>query len=168
MIEVLVVAGVMALISIGCMAMLITSMRSFDGTTAQSYSDSDAVIAMQRIVSDIREAKSFNIIANGKRLRLIFPKVLPEGYYDRKEADMGNQIDYYLSDSTGVPGHDGTFLWRGKNDTDRRRVARNINGLTFETDTARSVRITVVSSNNTARGAKTTSLTERVVYLRNY
>lgn len=168
LVEVLVTASIMSMISLICVSLLISAMNSFDSTTSQTYADSDAVLAMQRIVADVREAKSFQILANGRRLRLIFPRTLLQGYYDRREADTGNQIDYYLSDSTGVPGHTGTYLWRGKNDNNRTRVGKNINNLLFELDTTRSVRITVVSRHESAKGERTTSLTERVVYLRNY
>jgi len=168
LIEVLVTAGIMSMISLTCMSLLVGAMSSYDSTAGQTYADSDAVLAMQRIVSDVREAKSFNILANGRRLRLKFPRTLPQGYYDRREVDTGNQIDFYLSDSTGVPGHTGTYLWRGKDNNDRMRVAKNISNLLFESDTTRSVRITVVSRHESAKGERTTSLTERVVYLRNY
>lgn len=167
-IEMVTVTGVLAVLTVATMSMFLAAMRSFEGTRVQAFSDSDAVIAMQRIVSDVREAKSFNIIANGERLRLVFPKVVPQGYYNKKEADMAHQFDYYLSDSTGVPGHDGTMLWRGKDANDRRMVAKNIESVAFEVDTTHSVRITVVSSNNTSAGPKKAQLVERVVYLRNY
>ncbi|MEN6372341.1 MAG: prepilin-type N-terminal cleavage/methylation domain-containing protein [Armatimonadota bacterium] len=168
LIELLVAMSITGLICAGAFAMMISSMSCFDGTSTQTYTDIDAVMAMQMIVNDVREAKSINIIANGKRLRVIFPVKLSEGYYDRHQADMANQIDYYLSDETGVPGHSGNWLWRGKNNNNRTPLKRNVNSLEFEQDTSRSVKITVTTLENSASGPKTTSLTQRVVYLRNY
>lgn len=170
--EVIIVTGIMSLITLACMSLLIMSMKSFESTTVQTYSDSDAVIALQKIVMDVREAKSFKLLGEGDRLRLAFPKKNEDGYYDRGIENPDSQIDYYLSDEMGVPGHEGTYLWQGKSN-DRRIVARNISSVTFEqfpegVDNPNSIRITVVSSNNTSSGPKTTSLTQRVVYLRNY
>jgi len=166
--EVLVVMGIMGLIGAGALAMMVRSVSSFDDTSTKAFTDADAVIAMQMMVNDVREAKSVNIIAGGDRLRVIFPKRTPEGYYDRHEPDMANQIDYYLSDDTGVPGHTGTWLWRGKNNGNRQPLKRDVVALGFEQDTPRSVKITVVARNTAAGGPKQTQLTQRVVYLRNY
>jgi prepilin-type N-terminal cleavage/methylation domain-containing protein len=166
--ELMIAAGIASILSLGCIAMFIAASKSFDATTAQSYSDFDAVIAIQKIVNDVREAKNFSIIADGKRLRLVFPKMLDIGYYNRREPDTANQIEYYLSDETGLPGRTGTYLWRGKSDGSRTRVAKNISSLSFQTDTTRSVKITVVATNPSSHGPKSTRLTERVVYLRNY
>jgi prepilin-type N-terminal cleavage/methylation domain-containing protein len=168
LIEVLLVLGIMVIIGAGAMALMIGSVSCFDTTTTEAFTDADAVIAMQMIVNDVREAKSIRIIAGGTRLRVIFPKRTAEGYYDRHEADMANQIDYYLSDDTGVPGHAGTWLWRGKDDGSRRLLKKDVWGLEFEQDTSRSVKITVTARNNSANGPKETQLTQRVVYLRNY
>ncbi|MEN6521988.1 MAG: prepilin-type N-terminal cleavage/methylation domain-containing protein [Armatimonadota bacterium] len=169
LIEALIAVSLTGLICAGTLAMMVSSMSCFDSTSTQTYTDMDAVMAMQMIVNDVREAKSINIIADGKRLRVIFPKkMLGEDYYDRHQADMANQIDYYLSDETGVPGHSGNWLWRGKNNNNRTPLKRDVNSLEFEQDTSRSVKITVTALNNSASGPKTTSLTQRVVYLRNY
>lgn len=158
------------LVVFGCTAaMLVATMRCYDSETAQNDADMDAVLAMQLIVNDVREAKNVNILASGRRLRVIFPITTSEGYYDRSQADTAHQIDYYLSDETGTPGRDGTILWRGK-DNGRRPVKRDVDALEFEYDdeTRKSIRITVRTRVNTSQGSKTTELTQRVVYLRNY
>lgn len=165
--EAIVVMGTFGLIGAGALTLMVASFSCFEGASTEAFTDADAVIAMQTIVNDVREAKSINILANGRRLRVVFPKTTQEGYYDRHEPDMANQIDYYLSDSTGAPGHSGTWLWRGK-DNDRKPVKRGVVDLLFEQDTSRSVKITVVTRNYTASGPKETRLTQRVVYLRNY
>jgi Tfp pilus assembly protein PilW len=168
LIEVLVVMGVTTMVLICTMSMMVGALSSFEGTTVQTHTDSDAVVAMQRIVSDIREAKSFTILDNGHCLQLTFPKVMTGGYYNRKEADTANPMNYYLSDTSGTQGQSGNLLWRKTSSTSFRRVARNIESVDFEIDTTRSVKITVVARNATANGSKSTDLTERVVYLRNY
>lgn len=167
LVEVVVVAGIMLLISINCMSMLVFSMRSLDGTTMQVYSDMDAVRAMQRIVIDIREAKSFVFLASGKQLQLTYPTVLPQGYYNRKEADPTNLVTYYLSDATGNINSTGTILWRSTYSGSKSKIANNISSILFETDTTRSIQVTINAANQASAGSKTTQLIERVVYLRN-
>lgn len=167
MLEALIATSIMAFVAAGAIAMMISSARCFDDTSVQAFTDTDAAIAMQMIVNDVREAKSIKIIG-GNRLRVIFPKTTDLGYYDRHEPDMANQIDFYLSDETGVPGHTGTWLWKGKNNGNRQPLKKDVSDLSFEPDTARSVKITIVTQNRAASGTKETQLTERVVYLRNY
>ncbi len=169
-VEVLVVTVIMGLVCAGAMAIMIGSASCFDSTSAETAADADAAIAMGKIVNDVREAKSAHPIADNTRLRVVFPQVTSDGYYDRYKPDMGNQIDYYLSDSTGVPGHEGDWLWKGKSDGDREPLKRGIVGLDFEQDgdSTRSVKITITSEDESAGGPKQTHLTQRVVYLRNY
>ena len=168
LIEVLLVMGIMGFIGVGAVTVMMASVKWFDVTSTETFTDTDAVIAMQMIVSDIREAKSINIIANGERLRTIFPKRTEQGYYDRHEPDMANQIDYYISDSTGVPGHSGTWLWKGKSNNTRQPLKKGVTSVLFEQDTSRSVKITIRVRNNSSDGPRETVLTQRVVYLRNY
>jgi type II secretory pathway pseudopilin PulG len=168
LLEAMIAVGVSGLVAAAALALMVASFTNFEGASTESFTDADAVIAMQTIVNDVREAKSVNILANGRRLRVVFPKTTPEGYYDRHEADSAHQIDYYLSDSTGVPGHTGSWLWRGKSNINRKMVKKDVVALEFEQDTSRSVKITVTTRNNSASGPKETRLTQRVVYLRNY
>lgn len=168
LLEVLVVVGIMVFVGAGVVAVTIGSATCFDNTTTEAFTDCDAVLAMQMIVSDVREAKSINIIADGEGLRIAFPVRTQDGYYDRHDADMANQIDYYLSNESGAPDQSGTWLWRGKNNNDRRAVKKDVAEVAFEQDTSRSVKITIVTENDAASGTKRTELTQRVVYLRNY
>ena len=145
-------------------------MTSFEGTSAQSYSDADAVTGVQLIVSDTREARTFEILDSGERLRLTYPITLAEGYYDRSTADPNNQVEYYISNASGGVGQTGTILWRSRSDGARRRITGNIDSIMFvdDDDTQNSIRVTVVARNDVARGSRTASLTERLVYLRNH
>jgi len=148
--------------------MMVSSLRCFDNASVKSFTDSDAVIAMQRIVNDVREAKSVSILDGGSRLRVIFPQVTSDGYYDRHHWDATNQVNYYLSDSTGDLGRTGNWLWRCKINKSPEIVKRNVVSIDFEQDTARSIKITLTAENKAASGPKRTDLTQRVVYLRNY
>jgi len=175
LIEVIVVSGIMAFMLASIGAMCICTMRSYDRATARTFTDTDAALAMGRIVSRVREARRIKLLADGSkpRLRIICPKTV-EGYdyYDRYKDDTQNQFDYYLSDSTGVPGHDGTWLWEGKNNNNRRSIVKNISSLDFETDPDPNyqnyVKITIIARESTSTVPIETKLTQRVVYLRNF
>jgi type II secretory pathway pseudopilin PulG len=167
MLEALIVMSIMAFVAVGAMSMMTSSARCFDDNSVQAFTDTDAAIAMQMIVNDVREAKSVNIIG-GNRLKVIFPKKTDSGYYDRHEPDMTSQIEFYLSDETGVLGRSGTWLWKSNSTGNRQPLKKDVSDLSFEPDTARSVKITIVTQNKAASGIKETQLTERVVYLRNY
>ncbi len=168
LVEAMMVLGIMGFVGAGALALIVASFTCFEGASTESFTDTDAVLAMQTIVNDVREAKKVQILANGSRLRVVFPKVTEEGYYDRHEPDTAHQIDYYLSDSTGVPGHSGNWLWQGKNNGTRKPLKKGIVALDFEQDTSRSVKITITARNDAVSGPKETRLTQRVVYLRNY
>jgi prepilin-type N-terminal cleavage/methylation domain-containing protein len=168
LVELMTSVGIMAFVTICGFAVLLSTMRSYDSITVQAYSDSDAVVAMQKIVSDLREAKSYAILSSGTRLQLTYPITTANGYYNRQVADPTNTIDYYLSDNTGSLTRTGTYLWRNPSKGGSRIVARNIQAVRYTIDTSRSVQITVDARNTGSSGSKTTYLTERVVYLRNY
>lgn len=160
--------SITTLIAAGGMAMMVSSMTCFDNTSMQTYTASDAVIAMQRIVNDVREAKSVSIFGSGSGLRISFPKRTTDGYYDRYQSDAANQMDYYLSDRTGVFGMSGNWLWRCRINGNPELVKRDIASVAYEQDTTRSIKITLIAENHAASGPKRTNLTQRVVYLRNY
>lgn len=165
--EIMTTMVIFGLVTTCAIAMFLTSVKVYDRTTTQAYTDTDAVIAMQRMVLDVREAKSVAILDNGARLQIIFPIKTQNGAYDRHFSDDAHPVEYYLSDSTGALGRTGTWLWRNNSDT-REPIKRDVESLLFEQDTARSVKITVITLNNTAEGPQRTELTQRVVYLRNY
>ncbi len=169
LIEVVLGTGLTTLLLFGASAMWIGTMRSYDTTTGQLAADTDAIAAMQLIVSDIREASSFTVVGQN-RLRVTFPTRNEHNYYDRRNPDTAGKVDYYLSDETMTPGHSGTYLCKGRNNGNvgRQILARGIQSISFEPDTSCSIKITIVAEKETSRGARSTRLTQRVVYLRNH
>lgn len=171
-VEAMAVTGLMVLVVLSVVSMMVASLRTYDSASNRTYTDQDAVMAMQMMVNEIREAKSITPLDpgpdSGTRLRVTLP-VLADGkdYYDRHEEDSANAIDYYLSDSSGTVGESGTWLWRAQSG-ETRLLKTNVESVVFERDTSRSVRITVVTQNDAPSGTKRTELTQRVVYLRNY
>jgi len=181
--EVMVAAGIFMMIFAGGYTLLDTSMKSFRRTRAQTNSDVDAAVhSMQRMVDEIREAKTVTVLNSGTRMQLIYPLLGAGGQYDRMVPDPASLVEYYQSDSTGAYGQAGTWLWRKVFGGTPSCVCRNIEALTFTSDTPRSVRITVrsthalfapdagsVTTDNThPENYAHTDLVQRVVFLRNF
>lgn len=167
--EMVTVVGIASLIGVTGVSMLIGTIRCCDKSTNRNYSDADAVTAMQLIVSQVREAKSFQTLDNGSRLRITPPSTVQnEEYYDNRETDTTKQVDFYLSNATGNQGVAGTYLWQSTNNNAKKQLLiRDVKSVSFTQDTEKSVEITIVTSNLTSSGPVETQLTQRVVYLRN-
>ncbi len=175
-IEMTISAGLVAMVALCTSSMMVDAMRSCDTSTLQAQTDTNAVTALQKIVSDVREATSYTILANACQLELVMPTTNGDNTYNRRVPDTAHPVDYYRSDATGVIGHTGNYLWRSQNGA-RRIVSKNVVNITFEQDAAApesAVKITVDTKNlvYSRRKAGTfldvnTHLTDRVVYLRN-
>lgn len=191
--EIMVAAGIFSVIFLGGYTMLSTASHSFDRNAAQSNADTDAVLGMQHIIADLREAKSFVITNAGPQGRIVitYPVRIdgngdgdnldPEDNYDRYTADTDpdNQVTYYLQDRMLYrlkPNEDPDpvpIRW-GQNDE------FGVEALRFDSDSPSSVKITVkasvrrhiatrdASTGEMDRIPKTTELTQRLVYLRNW
>lgn len=169
MVEVITVAAILGLITTTVSVIWIGVIKAYDGVSTQTYTNSDAITGMQRIVTDVREAKSIQILNGGTRLRVQFPIKHTDGSYDRHQLDANNYVDYYRSDATGSLLRTGDMLWRNKgNGAESRIIERDVRSVQFDPDTERSVKITVTSSNPSLAGTKQIELTQRVVYMRNY
>lgn len=171
MLEMVLVSSLMTMV-VACMAALtIGSLRCYDRASAALYTDRDAVSAMQLMITDVREAKSITILDpgpdTGSRLRVILPVKKNNKHYNRHEADDANSIEYYLSNSSGDIGKTGTWFWRAQSGQ-KRPLKQDVDSLEFDSDTSKSVKMTVGTQNTTPTGKKKTRLTQRVVYLRNY
>jgi hypothetical protein len=185
--EVMVAAGIFMMIFAGGYTLLDTSLKSFRRTRAQTNSDVDAaVLSMQRMVDEVREAKTVTVLnpgpTSGSRMQLIYPLLGADGHYDRMIADPASLVEYYQSDSTGAYGQTGTWLWRKVLGGTPACVCRNIESLVFTSDSPHTVRITVrathalfapdagsVTTDGTHPENYThTDLVQRVVFLRNY
>jgi len=175
MIEVMVASMIMVLIFGGTAAMMVSTMHCYQSEVAQTDTDTDAVMAMQLIVKDVREARSVTITTNGTHLIVTPPLRMTDGYYDRTQSDSNNQVDYYLSNSTGSTTQTGMCLWRKTVNNYPVLIKKNVSSLTFEygdddeiATHHSSIKITINTLATINRGSRSTQLTQRVVYLRNY
>lgn len=174
--ESIVVMMAFAIVFASTCSMMVQSVRCFDIKSNQSYMDLDAAMGINRIIADVRTAKTMAIQTGGTSLLLNYPVVVHPtsgtDYYNRKIQDTGNTVLYYLSDITGSTTKTGSYLWRTTNGKNW-MVSKNIQSLLFETvpgnTTGSAVQITVVANSNTTTGKtmRPTQLTDRVVYLRN-
>lgn len=180
LVELMTTVGLFGAIAACTLGMMLNALEKTDGSSVKSYADADAVAAMTRLVQDVREAKSvtpLDLDANGDghRLSIIKPSFVANGawtYYDRRTLNSAGEIQYFLSNSTGVVGRSGTWLWRTELGRRSSVVKRDISKLLFKRDitqdSKRAVEITINTRSESAEGAKETALTQRVVYVRNF
>lgn len=175
LVEVMVASMIMVGIFLGTASMMISTMHCYESEVTQIDTDTDAVMAMQLIVRDVRESRSVDITANGTHLTITPPYRVEAGYFDRTLSDEGNLVDYYLSNQSGSTNASGTCLWRQEADQDARLVKKDVDSLVFEygdddQDALKhsSIKITIRTKIDITRGYRHTDLTQRVVYLRNY
>lgn len=183
LIEAVVSTLIMLTVTMSTAMMVVFSMKYFDKSSAQTFSDTNAVIAMQRIVTDVREAKVV-ILQDmdkddptiGHRLHINMPVYdQTNDCYDNSNMDSATPVVYFLSDDTGVIGHPGKSLWRVKGSL-RSKIVDNVSLLAFQfppnpndvKNWDNSIEITIHTQVDSADGPRTTQLTQRVVFLRNY
>lgn len=169
LIEAVVVMGSMVCVTAAVAGIMISMTQYYDMTTTRIAMDTDVATAMQMIVTDVREAKHANTLDNDTRLLIVPPTHNGDGSYNRSESDTEGAIQYYRSDSTGVLGKTGDYLWRMQKGK-KRLIRKDIIGLEFEkdADSTNTVTITISAKQNSYSNAKPTELTERVVYMRNF
>ncbi len=178
LVETIVAALIFALLTLGTVSMLMTSTVAVGNARAQVYADTDANLAMQAIVSDLREATSVAIYNGttrvalgtvGNCLLLTKPRVVSAtGEYNRFNPDTANPTRYYLSDNTGSTTRTGTVLWQRQEQTGAlRRLRSGVRDLRFLENAAGRVEVSLTVESKAAQGTKQTELSERVVYMRN-
>lgn len=124
--EIMVGAAISSLILFGAFTMLGSTTGSWDRSTTQTDANGDAAKVMQRIITDLHEAKSFEIQNpgpdTGSRLVITYPLQNADGSYDAytPDPDTNNQVTYFVQNRT---------LWRHKpsESADPIAVCRGVN-----------------------------------------
>ncbi len=187
LLEVLITLGITTMLVVSVMSMLLMTVRRCETEMTQTGTDTDAVLAMQMMVNDIREAKKIEPMDDNTQIRIIKPIRALQGYYDRSAEDTNHPICYYISNYSHIPGRTGTWLWRSEvksGYTEYRCIRKDLdpNGLVFDQPEPQEVGITLKIKSTVSHGASglnrgevnlerdglCTELTDRVVYLRNY
>jgi type II secretory pathway component PulJ len=160
----MVCAAISSLIFLGAFTILGSMTGSWDRSTSQTTANGDAAKVMQRLIADLREAKSFTIQdpgpTSGSRLVITYPLQNPDGSYDAYVAnpDTDEQVTYYVQNRTlwrlkPSESADPIAVCRGTNDElsagENELVPSTwtnesgVEALQFESDSPRSVTITV-------------------------
>lgn len=167
LIELIVSMGIGLLALFAMVSLYQFAALSFEGITSQTYSDMDAVKAMNRMIQDVRESKNITIISDSD-MKGTFPYKTADGRYDRTALNPGQTYEYYLGDSNGNIDTNGKNIWKADTNGNKTHLISNVESLNFTTDSPRSVQITVNTSITKDGQDHQCKLTERVVYLRNY
>lgn len=173
--EMVIAVSILSLVTIGVMSISVSSSKLVSEVTSKTYADSDASLAMQFLLNDIREGQAYAIsttLQTNDTLSLTFPVITSSGAYNRTVPDASHPATYYLSDSSGVLGRTGTYLWKSKagNNT---LIRKNIKSISFVGDTTRSIKVSVTSAPNwlyysKANNATPSTLQNRDAFLRNF
>lgn len=159
------VASVLALGSM--LAIFIIGSRTWNNTMIQSRVDQDASYALNRIISDVREAKSFQVLSYG--LRVYYPQINDDGTYDKYKQDDSNYVEIYRGDGIGNAMYFGSYLWRAVRGVPDTILARNVS--TFQiisNGTGQSMTVTLGTSKEAFHQICQANLTQRVIWLRNF
>jgi hypothetical protein len=164
LLETMVAGSCFSMVFMGGYFMLNTASVAFDRNTAQSDADVHAVLAMQHIIADLREAKQLQITnpgpSTGSQLVITYPMKNADGSFDRFFIDTNpdNQVTYFVQNRTlwrlcEADSPDPVPVCRGMNDefgegeeADAPGTWTNESGIesiSFTTDSPRSVRVTV-------------------------
>jgi len=170
--------GLVVLVVTASTALMSSSARSFDRTSAQVDVDTWATIGIQRMMEDLREAKRVQIVSATDLL--IYYPVKVNGQYNRSQEDSANPIEYYRSDDSGNASSTGNSLWRKPAGTAGAAIMRRpmtstdadarprVVNLAFTSNNPSSVDITLRVSKNSVAGTASCNLTHRAIFLRNY
>lgn len=117
LIEVLTSMTILGIISVGVSMLYIQAIRMYKRGSEEATAHSKAVLAMERILPEIREA--FNVDFPGPdRLIFTLPQRGASGHYAIDAATRspisGPQVAVYTSDHTGSMETPGRYLWRAQ------------------------------------------------------
>ena len=138
LIEVVITAGVLALLGTGLLTMLMQSLRSWSSGTSDEAANSAATTALQRLAYDIREGRSATSV--GSQLTVTFPKTITDPITGEKAYDpiLNDPVtrSYYVSNGNLVRNTAGsiTILGRGISDATTFSAASDYVDVTIASD----------------------------------
>ena len=120
-IEVLVAATIMMIVTVGILGLSIASGRTWSHGSARVITEDSASLALQRISQEIRGGSSATVDATGKILTVTYPNVNAAGDYERD--NMAPVKTRYFVDNGVLYSQYGT--------TTRKALARRVTGIAF-------------------------------------
>ena len=169
LIEVSVASFILLLVMTGVLGILNTAGRLEQNVLLQQGTDTQAALAMNRMVADVREAKQVQLVTS-YQCRIYYPVTRADGNYDRFVTDTAHYVQYARTTSTGQVSATGTYLWKSTDLLSGSKVAKDVTDfeVTLQGNNAVRLSLRVQKSGNSAVRAGDTQLNERVLYLRNY
>ena len=169
LIEVSVASFILLLVMSGVLGILNTAGRLEQNVLLQQGTDTQAALAMSRMVTDMREAKDVTVITP-YQCRIYYPVTRADGNYDRFVTDTAHYVQYARTTSTGQVSATGSYLWKSTDLLSGSKVAKDVTDFEVSLQGNNAVRLSLrvqKASNGYGRSGDT-QLNERVLYLRNY
>lgn len=106
LIEVMVAAGLLTLVTAAFVAMLIQSIRGWSSSISGQTSTSNATIGIQRLANDIRDGRSAQVSTDKKTLTVTFPRTITDPGTHEQVYDLSGDgpapRSYYVSNGSLV------------------------------------------------------------------
>ena len=167
LIETLIGVGMFILVGLGCTYVIAGNIRSFETTTNQINSDQSASTALGIMSRDLQEAKQFTI-NSPTSLTVYYPVKNPDGTYDRNLVDSANPVTFYRGNPDMSANDNGTCLIKDPTVGPSRAISKCVSSLNFQSISASSVDVTLVTSNTLYSLPRSCQLIHRAIFLRNY
>ncbi|MCC2671963.1 MAG: hypothetical protein K0Q72_4434 [Armatimonadetes bacterium] len=167
LIEVGVSSFILVLVLSGVLGIMNTAARLEQSVLLQQGTDSQAALAMNRMVNDIREAKRVEVV-NAYQFRIYYPVVRADGNYDRFVTDTAHYVQYARTTATGQVNASGGYLWKSTDLLAGSRIAKDLTNLTVSLQGNNAIRLSLRIQKSGVNRSGDTQLNERVLYLRNY
>lgn len=137
LVEALIVMAIMTMVAGVVSSLFFASMHVWRRCSSQSQADPPAHMAIARMTKELRNAYLVDDMGSSS-ITFTLPQADADGI-NTLPLQPGRRISYYLSDSTGEVGRNGSILWRRQQDlvtghATTRRIAENVEQLGFSYD----------------------------------
>lgn len=164
LIELLLASVAMLFVAWGFVALTVAASRSYTRTTTRSDLALPVSQAVAHIARDLQEAKSVTV-NSAYQITIYLPSTNTDGTYNRSVLNTTGYIEWFRANGSNQPSSSGTFLVRRIGGANPMRVARNITGVTFASDSSSIIETTLTA---TGSNGMTFSVSQRSSYMRNY
>lgn len=164
--EMAVSAALVVVVLVGLASILSMAGAMEQTVTLQMDADQSAVQGMNKMITEIREAKEVSVV-QPYQFKIYYPVMRSNGRYDRFVTDTNYYVQYAQTTSTGTPSSTGTYLWRSASNNAGRAVAKNIKQFIVSSNDAHSIKLTLRTEKQAGKYKGGTELDGRVLYLRN-
>ncbi len=165
--EVILAASMLTAVLAATVGVLIMTGRMTLSTRLRAEAGQQATNAMQNMVLDVREAAEVQTPAS-YQLRIYYPVVAANGYYDKTRVDRTTYIEYIRADSTGTLSATGAYIYRRTQAGTGRRLCSDVTNFTATVLTTTTARVSLDVTKTSGARSSTVNLDQKVVFLRNH